>query len=140
MRQSIVRILCHIAQVILRRSELAELYEKMRHNWHSSFPRPSSPMQGPVVLSHPCVASTISGHKLALRKVKNGNRMPLTYFMGQAGGLFLIEFFWQRIRDEGTTADDYKRDWHVVAGLSVYVRIHPTPRFILSLRECVAHL
>ena len=97
-------------------------------------------MQGPVVLSHPCVTSTIAGHKLALRRVKNGNRMPLTYFMGQAGGLYLIEFFWQRIRDEGTTADDYKRDWHVVAGLSVYVRIHPTPRFILSLRECVAHL
>ena len=97
-------------------------------------------MQGPVVLSHPCVTSTIARHQLVLRKVKNGNRMPLTYFMGQAGGLFLIEFFWQRIRDEGTTADDYKRDWHVVAGFSAYARIHPTPRFILSLRECVAYL
>ena len=96
-------------------------------------------MQGPVVLSHPCVASTISGHKLALRKVKNGNHMPLTYFMGQAGGLFMIEFLWQRTRKGGTT-DDFTSDWHVIAGLSAYARTHPTPRFILSLRECVAHL
>ena len=96
-------------------------------------------MQGPVVLSHPCVTSTIAGQKLALRKVKNGNHMPLTYFMGQAGGLFMIEFFWQRTRKGGTT-DDFTSDWHVIAGLSAYARIHPTPRFILSLRECVAHL
>ena len=101
--------------MILRRPELAVLYENMKPKWHSSFNAPPSPLQGPVQLSHPCVSSTLAGHKLVLRKLKNGNNMPLTYFMGQAGGLFIVEFFWQRPGNAGGTGDT-KNDWHVIAG------------------------
>ena len=91
------------------------LYENMKPKWHSSFNAPPSPLQGPVQLYHPCVSSTLAGHKLVLRKLKNGNNMPLTCFMGQAGGLFIVEFFWQRPGNAGGTSD-MKNDWHVIAG------------------------
>ena len=106
----------HNAQVLLRRSELAELYEKMRPTWHCSFMAPPSPIQGPVQLSHPCVASTLAGQQLSLRRVQDGNQKPLTYFMGQAGGLFVIEFFWQK---------PYQHDWHVIAGANAFARKFP---------------
>ena len=136
-------ITSHIAQVILRRSELAVLYENMKPKWHSSFNAPPSPLQGPVQLYHPCVSSTLAGHKLVLRKLKNGNNMPLTYFMGQAGGLFIVEFFWQRLGNAGGTSDT-KNDWHVIAGscapslspshTHTHTHTHPTLRWILAPR------
>ena len=75
-----------------------------------------SPHEGPVMLSHPCVTSTLASNKWALRKVKNGNQMPLAYIMGQAGGLFLVEFFWQRPMKDRDPFDK-RRDCHVIAGV-----------------------
>ena len=65
-----------------------------------------SPGSGPVEYHHPCVQKLMAASGYILMKQKRPMNLP--FIFGQAGGIYLVEFFWQR--------PGRKTDWHVIAG------------------------
>ena len=112
-----------LVQMLLVRSKLEEKYKSLLPGWKMAsgkgIKKYDNPAKGPVQFAHPVVLSTLAQHKIVLRTLKDGNSTPLTFIMGQAGGLFLVEFFWQR-------GGARTSDWHVIAGSSA-VRPPPPP-------------
>ena len=64
----------------------------------------------PVPLHHPAVQSLLSEQRIVLRPVGRGVSLTLPFFMQQAGGVFVVEFYWRKQLADRVPS----HNWHVI--------------------------
>ena len=69
----------------------------------------------PVTYDHPAVQSLLSDIRIVLRQVRHAH--DLVFYMGQASGVFIVEFYWRINRDlqkKKCTVESKSSNWHVI--------------------------